>query len=247
MSLRGQHRTFFAAAFGLWLLFFVQAVNTPVLLDDWFQLRYWRDHDFGCGLAVGVRAPQLLPLQPADRRGLARHRRWLASGSSDRDAARAARTLPIVFVIAFGRLPRPNLRDLQLLLFIQTMIWLVIPIPGIMYFYRPFATNYLWAFTITLALFVPYRLALAADATRPRLWLVPIMFVLGWLAGMCNEHTGPTAMVAIAGFVYAAWRLRRLRAWMVAGLVGLYVGYPMLFFAPGQAVRYGGLATARRR
>ena len=44
------------------------------------------------------------------------------------------------------------------------MIWLVIPIPGIMYFYRPFATNYLWAFTITLALFVPYRLALAGDS-----------------------------------------------------------------------------------
>ena len=60
---------------------------------------------------------------------------------------------------------------------------------------------------------------------------------------MCNEHTGPAAMVAIAGFVYAAWRRRRLRAWMVSGLVGLYVGYPMLVFAPGQVVRYGGLAT----
>jgi len=69
------------------------------------------------------------------------------------------------------------------------------------------------------------------------------MLVLGWVAGMCNEHTGPTAMVAMAAFVYAAWRLRRLRAWMLAGMVGLYVGYPMLFFAPGQAVRYGGMAT----
>jgi len=24
------------------------------------------------------------------------------------------------------------------------------------------------------------------------------MLVLGWVAGMCNEHTGPTAMVAMA-------------------------------------------------
>src|SRR6185312_11330924 len=55
--------------------------------------------------------------------------------------------------------------------------------------------------------------------------------------------TGPTAMVAIAAFAIAAWRAHRLRAWMIAGVVGLYVGYPMLFFAPGQSVRYAGLAT----
>jgi Family of unknown function (DUF6056) len=30
---------------------------------------------------------------------------------------------------------------------------------------------------------------------------------------------------------------------MIAGGVGLYIGYPMLFFAPGQALRYAGMAT----
>ena len=30
---------------------------------------------------------------------------------------------------------------------------------------------------------------------------------------------------------------------MIAGMIGLYVGYPMLIFAPGESVRYGGLAT----
>src|SRR5262249_3122990 len=147
-----------------------------------------------------------------------------------------------------------NLHDLHLLLFIQVMIWLAIPIPGIIYFYRPIATNYLWAFTFTLALFVPYRLALARELrgepvplggarAHARPWLVPIMLALGWIAGMCNEHTGPTAMIAMACFVGVAWRRHQLRAWMVSGLLGLYVGYPMLFFAPGQAARYGGIAT----
>ncbi|HEY5924722.1 MAG TPA: DUF6056 family protein [Kofleriaceae bacterium] len=243
MTLRGEHRAFVAAAIALWLLFLVQAVNTPVVLDDWFQLRYWRDHDFGPGSLWAYARHNYFNYNPRLGEVL------LAVV----DGSRAVHliltplvqlaVLPIVFVIALGRWPRPNLRDLQLLLFIQTMIWLVIPVPGIMYFYRPFATNYLWAFAITLALFVPYRLAIAASSTKPRRWLVPIMFVLGWAAGMCNEHTGPTAMVAMAGFVYAAWRLHRIRAWMVAGMVGLYVGYPMLFFAPGQAVRYGGVAT----
>jgi hypothetical protein len=30
---------------------------------------------------------------------------------------------------------------------------------------------------------------------------------------------------------------------MIAGGVGLWIGYPMLFFAPGQALRYAGMAT----
>jgi len=60
---------------------------------------------------------------------------------------------------------------------------------------------------------------------------------------MCNEHTGPAAMVVIALLVWAAHKRRELRAWMVTGLVGLYIGYPMLFFAPGQSERYMGLAT----
>ena len=243
MTLRGEHRAFIAAALGLWLLFFVQAINTPVLLDDWFQLRYWRDHELGPGALWAYGRHNYFNYNPRIGEVL------LAIV----DGSRAVHlivtplvqvaVLPIVFAIAFGRWPRRTLRDLQLLLFIQTMIWLVIPIPGVMYFYRPFATNYLWAFTITLALFVPYRLALAADITKPRVWLVPIMLVHGWVAGMCNEHTGPTAMVAMAIVVYAAWRMHRLRAWMVAGMIGLYIGYPMLFFAPGQAVRYGAIAT----
>jgi hypothetical protein len=243
MTLRGEHRAFIGAAFGLWLVFFVQAVNSPVLLDDWFQLRYWRDHDFGPTSIWEYARHNYFHYNPRIGEVLLAIIHGSPTVHLIVTPLVQLAVLPIVFVIAFARWPRPTLRDLQLLLFIQTMIWLVIPIPGIMYFYRPIATNYLWAFTITLALFVPYRLALAGGSTRTRPWLVPIMLVVGWVAGMCNEHTGPTAMVAMAGLVYAAWRLDRLRAWMLAGMVGLYIGYPMLFFAPGQAVRYGGLAT----
>ncbi len=240
---RRERSLFVAAAFGLWLLFLVQAVLSPVLLDDWFQLRYWRDHAFGPGALWAYAHHNYFHYNP--RIG----ETFLAIIDGSRAIHLVATplvqlaALVTVFAIAFGRWPRRTLRDLQLLLFIQTMIWLVIPIPGIMYFYRPYATNYVWGFAVTLALFVPYRLALAERTTASRPWLVPIMLVLGWIAGMCNEHTGPTAMVAMVGFVYAAWRLRRLRAWMLAGMVGLFIGYPMLFFAPGQMMRYGGIGA----
>jgi hypothetical protein len=236
---------FAGAVFGLWLLFFVQAWNTPVLLDDWYQLPYWRKHEFGLEAIWGyahynyfhfnprigdvflliINGPPAMHLifTPLVQVGL----------------------LWVVFGIAFARWPRATWRDLQMLLFIQVIIWLVIPIPGIIYFYRPFATNYLWAFGITLMLFVPYRFALARGETPRRLWLAPLMLVLGWTAGMCNEHTGPAAMVAMGVFVVIAWKRKQLRAWMLAGGVGLYIGYPMLFFAPGQALRYAGMAVRK--
>jgi hypothetical protein len=235
--------TFALAIFGFWAFFLVQAWNTPVLLDDWYQLPYWRTHDFGLQaiwdyghynyfhfnprvgdifLAV-VNGPPVfhLVLTPLVELGL----------------------LWVTFGIAFARWPRATYRDLQMIVFIQVLLWITIPIPGIIYFYRPFTTNYLWAFGTTLALLVPYRFALARGASKHRPLLVVPMMLLGWLTGMGNEHTGPTAMVAMAAFLVVAYRKKLLRAWMLGGAVGLYVGYPMLFFAPGQALRYAGIAT----
>src|SRR5262249_45503508 len=118
--------------------------------------------------------------------------------------------IPLAFAMAFARWPRPTLHDLGLLLVLQTLLWWVVPIPGIIYFYRPFATNYLWAFALMLALFVPYRVDLSRDPRdAPRHWLVPIMLLLGWCAGMGNEHTGPTAMLAMAIAIVVAHRKRR--------------------------------------
>ncbi|CAN5889731.1 hypothetical protein BH11MYX2_BH11MYX2_03500 [soil metagenome] len=227
----------------LWALLFVQAIQTPVLLDDWYQLTWYRSHDlslasiwayahynyFHFNPRVGdvflmvLNGPRIIHLIVTPLVEIALL--WLA------------------FAIAFARWPKMTKRDLQLLLVLQVLIWIITPIPGIIYFYRPFCTNYLFAFATTLALFVPYRLALAHEVPKQRLYMIPVMFVVGWLAGMSNEHTGPTAMVAMLAFVIWAWRTKRLRAWMISGFVGLYIGYPMLFFAPGQAERYAGVAN----
>lgn len=243
MTARTERLAFCAAVAILWLFFFIQALHTPVLLDDWYQLTWHRHHDLspasvweyahynyfnfnpriGDVLLLLVNGPAWIHLVLTPLVQLA--------------------VLPLAFAIAFGRWPKPTMRDLQLLLVLQTLIWVVIPIPGIVYFYRPFTTNYLWSFALMLALFVPYRLELARDSGARRGWLAPLMLPLGWLAGMGNEHTGPTAMLVMAVVLYAAWRRRRLRIWMFAGAAGLFVGYPMLFFAPGQALRYAGMAT----
>ena len=46
MTPRRERFVFAATALALWLLFVTQALLSPILLDDWFPLRYWRDHEF---------------------------------------------------------------------------------------------------------------------------------------------------------------------------------------------------------
>jgi hypothetical protein len=243
MSARRERLVCAVAVALAWLFFFIQAKHTPTLLDDWYQLTWHRHHPLSLASIWEYSHYNYFNFNP--RIGdvllmIINGPRWIHLLLTP--LVQMA-LLPLAFAVVFGRWPRLVLRDFALLGVMQVLIWLVIPIPGIVYFYRPFATNYLWAFTIMLALFVPYRLELAREPGKARQWLIPLMLPLGWLAGMGNEHTGPTAMVAMGCLLYAAWRRARLRPWMIAGAIGLYVGYPMLFFAPGQHLRYAGIAT----
>ncbi len=148
----------------------------------------------------------------------------------------------VIFALAHGRWARLTYRDLAALVVIQALIWLASPIPGPIYFYRPYTANYLFATCIELALLVPYRFAFTSASTRARPYLVPVFLAWGWLAGMGNEHTGPTAIVVAIAFSAWAWRRGVLRPWMIAGAVGLAAGFAMLVLAPGQAVRYANVA-----
>jgi hypothetical protein len=148
----------------------------------------------------------------------------------------------VLFALAHGAWPRATGRDLGRLAVIQALVWLAIPVAGAIYFYRPFTANYLIASTLQLGLAVPYRLAAGAGSPR-RWWLAPVMLACGVVAGMTNEHTGPTAIAALVVWCAWAWRAGRLRPWMVCGAIGLAVGFAALFVAPGQAVRYAGVPT----
>jgi hypothetical protein len=243
MTARSERLVFFAAVALMWGFFVLQAVHTPTLLDDWYMLAWHRTHDLSVGSVWEYAHYNYFNFNP--RIGdvfmlLVNGPAWIHLVFTP--LVQLA-VLPLAFAITFARWPRATLHDLQLLMVMQLLIWLIVPYPGVVYFYRPFATNYVWAFAIMLGLFIPYRFALARGDDKPRPWMAPVMLGFGWIAGMGNEHTGPTAIVAMAGFLYYAWRKQRLRAWMVTGAIGLCIGYPMLFLAPGQALRYAGMAT----
>jgi len=157
-----------------------------------------------------------------------------------------------VTVLGLGRFPggrhaagggpaRSVGRDLALTAIAIGFAWFALPRIGMIMFCRAYGANYLYGAAIQLWFLVPLRLGLGDHGAR-RAWVA--YGVLGVVAGMCNEHTGPTLVLFMVG--YAAWRQRttglvpRL-AW--AGALGSALGFAAIFFAPGQASRYEGLAT----
>jgi len=138
-------------------------------------------------------------------------------------------------MLALGRLPSIRRADDALAFAtITAMIAVCAPVFGHLMFYRPFTGNYVFGLAVNLGFLIPFRVRLVA---RP--WTAPAMFVLGVVAGMCNEHTGPAICAAAIVFVWRA----RISAGMGAGLVGLIAGWLALIVAPGQELRYEGLAA----
>lgn len=150
--------------------------------------------------------------------------------------------LAMLTVLALGRWPSVRRsRDALVAAMIAGVIAICTPQIGPLLFYRPFTGNYVFGLALNLSWLVPYRLEVAAARPR-RAWLAPVMAVLGVAAGLSNEHTG-LAFLAMGGLAtLVAVRRSGVRGWMIAGLLGLAVGYFLLLTAPGQQQRYLGLA-----
>ena len=141
-----------------------------------------------------------------------------------------------VTVLGLGRWPRRG-RELALWAVAIGFPWFALPQIGKMLFCRAYCCNYIYGAAIVLWFLVPLRLG--AATTRRRAAIAGYA-VLGLLAGLANEHTGPTLCLFMLG--YAWWRRAERPVLVWAGAAGAVVGFLGLFFAPGQGERYEGLA-----
>jgi hypothetical protein len=139
-------------------------------------------------------------------------------------------------------------RDLALCAIAIGFAWFAIPRIGMIMFCRAYGANYLYGAAIQLWFLVPLRLLPGRredhGAGHDSLPACLAYLLFGIIAGMCNEHTGPTLVLFTAG--YAVWRRRAIgrTPWLAwAGAAGSMLGFAAILFAPGQASRYEGLAT----
>jgi hypothetical protein len=149
-----------------------------------------------------------------------------------------------VFVLGTGRLPGRGAdrgRDLALWAIAIGFIWFALPSVGKTLFNRAYGSNYFYTAAIQLWFLVPLRLVPSGRASP--VWCAAYAFA-GVIAGMCNEHTGPTLcafMVGYAWWTHGKTQQRPTLAW--AGAIGAVVGFALIFLAPGQDERYEGLAN----
>lgn len=100
------------------------------------------------------------------------------------------------------------------------------------------ACNYLWAMVLLLLFLIPYIRHYFTDGeVEYGSWLAPVMFFLGLAAGDTNENT--ICWIGLTGIFYLwkCYRYKTLRPWMIAGFIGLSLGYGLLVLAPGNLVR----------
>jgi hypothetical protein len=145
-----------------------------------------------------------------------------------------------ITVLGLGRWPKRG-RELAMWVIAIGFGWFVLPQIGRTMFCRAYGANYVYGATIQLWFLVRLRLAATRLADVTTLQCIEYG-TFGVVAGMCNEHTGPALIAFLAGY---AWWLRRTGEpprLAIAGAVGALIGFGALWFAPGQAERYEGLA-----
>ncbi len=101
------------------------------------------------------------------------------------------------------------------------------------------ACNYLWGSTIILAAvtFYRYKLEHQEQIRYPRLLAVG-MFLICLLGGWCNENTsGGGLLLLLFLFGYYYYKNRKIKPWMISGIVGMATGLAFMVLAPGNRER----------
>lgn len=111
--------------------------------------------------------------------------------------------------------------------FAQTVLW------------QTGACNYLWGSAIIMGYISVFRYCRRRDY-RGRSQVAPAvgLFLLGTLAGWCNENTSGGCLLLILIWILLYVREnKRIRIWMISGLIGNITGFLFMILAPGNANR----------
>lgn len=111
--------------------------------------------------------------------------------------------------------------------FAQTVLW------------ETGACNYLWGSTIIMGYISAFRYCLKRNYRGNRQVAPAIgLFLLGILAGWCNENTsGGGILLILIWMGFYAWEHKKIRLWMVSGIAGNAIGFLFMTLAPGNANR----------
>lgn len=111
--------------------------------------------------------------------------------------------------------------------FAQTVLW------------ETGACNYLWGSTIIMSYISAFRFCLKKNyAGGSQIAPAILLFILGILAGWCNENTSGGCILIICIWIgLYILETKKVRVWMISGAVGNFIGFLFMILAPGNANR----------
>lgn len=111
--------------------------------------------------------------------------------------------------------------------FAQTVLW------------QTGACNYLWGSTIIMGNISAFRYCKMRDyGGSSQIAPAVGLFLMGLLAGWCNENTsGGGILLILIWITFYVWQKKRIRIWMISGLMGNITGFLFMILAPGNALR----------
>lgn len=128
---------------------------------------------------------------------------------------------------------------ISLYLFIISSIWLYVVHYGKTILWLTGSINYLWGTFFILCFLLPYNLYISNNKSFNSKYISLLgMFLLGIIAGWCNENTsGGAILFVILTLIYCRIFKRQIMKWMISGLTGNVIGFLFLILAPGNYAR----------
>ena len=146
----------------------------------------------------------------------------------------------VIYFHSYGTLKNFNSKWI---LFIFLMLWIITPNFGQSYLWVTGASNYLYGILIILLYLIPFRKINKQNDNEiksPILkFLILILYgLIGIIAGWTNENTG-VALICISVMYLIMFKIRgiKINSFMISGLIGNFIGFSLMIFAPGQRNR----------
>ncbi len=193
--------------------------------------------------------------------------------SVDKMMFNVANSLAVVllFLFVYWNVDNRKKHDIRLWILINLIFWFcAVQFPQTV-LWETGACNYLWGSTIIMGYLTLFRQGIHQERVKKtgvrKILFCPIIFLLGILAGWCNENTsggGILMVLLMVGYevvrnrksndlgqsadavtssperknIAASWR-QTIRPWMICGFMGQCIGFLFMLLAPGNMVRAG--------